>query len=319
MKGTSVPSQLACPRCVGALHREGDGIRCEHCGRVGGYHAGVWDFVEGHDYAASFGIQWREFSRTQVDSCNGTTISRDRFELITGWGGADLRGCTVLDAGCGSGRFAEIADAHGGAVTALDLSEAAYAACENLRPSGVTVVRGDLLAPPLRRASFDKVFSIGVLQHTPDAAAVATELVRLLRPGGQICIWMYERRWYTPLMPKALLRILGRRLSPHQVARLTSGLVRSFTPMARAVGSLPASLRRPVRALLPIASYWGQLPLDTSQQREWSLLDTHDWVSPAFDRPLDYETLCQALLRGGAADVGRKDVPGLAVTATRAG
>lgn len=285
---------------------------------MGRRSGGVWDFIEGPDYAASFGVQWKKFASTQLDSRNGTTVSRDRFAQITGWGTADLQGCKVLDAGCGAGRFTEIATQHGGEVTAFDLSEAAYAASTNLGAGAVTFVRGDLLAPPLHSGWFDKVFSIGVLQHTPDPTAVAIELVRLLRPGGQLCVWMYERRWYTPLMPKALLRRMSRRLSPHQVFRFSAGLVQVFTPLARVVARLPSSVRRPVGGLLPIASYWDQLPLDAEQQREWSLLDTHDWLSPAFDQPLDYDALREALLLGGAAEVRRLDVPGLAVTATRA-
>lgn len=314
-----VPPQLVCPRCTGDFAMSDDSVRCDRCGPVGRRSGNVWDFVEGEEYAASFGIQWSRFSRTQLDSCNGTTVSQARFEQITGWQSGDLIGCRVLDAGCGAGRFAEIAVRHGGEVTALDLSEAAYAASANLRGTAVTVVRGDLLAPPLRHAWFDKVFSIGVLQHTPDPAAVATALVQLLRPGGELCIWMYERRWYTPLMPKALLRLVTRRLSPHHVFRFSAGLVHAFSPLARLVARLPSPVRRPVGGLLPIASYWNQLPLDAKQQREWSLLDTHDWLSPAFDQPLDYDALLQALLLAGVTDVRRLDVPGLAVTATRAG
>src|SRR5262249_21242944 len=48
--------------------------------------------------------QWNRFARTQLDSANGTTESRDTFVEKTGWALADLKGVRVLDAGCGMGR-----------------------------------------------------------------------------------------------------------------------------------------------------------------------------------------------------------------------
>lgn len=314
---TSVPSQLACPACAGPLRLADGDVACARCGPVGRRAGAVWDFVKSGDYAASFGRQWTAFSATQVDSRNATSISRQRFAQVTGWGPRDVAGRRVLDAGCGAGRFSEIAVGLGGDVTALDLSAAAYAASANLDSTGATVVRGDLLRPPLRDEWFDAVFSIGVLQHTPDPAAAARHLVRLLRPDGELVVWMYERRWYTPLMPKAVLRRFARRLSPERVEQLSAGLVRAFTPVARVVGALPPSSRRAARGLLPIASYWGELPLSPDQQREWSLLDTHDWLSPAYDLPLTERALEQALSEAGAVGIRRIDVPGLGMRAER--
>jgi len=294
-------------------------LRCERCGDVGRIERGVFDFGPANDYAENFGDQWSRFQRTQLDSCNGTTISRSQFELVTGWSPEDLAGQVVLDAGCGAGRYSEIAAAAATQVVALDLSTAVYAARDNLRPlRSVTVVRADLLRPPLGPGSFDRVFSIGVLQHTPDPTATARRLLGLVRPGGQLAIWMYEQRWYSSLQPKMLLRRLCRHLSPSSIARLSDGLVATFTPVARRIPSLrDARARRLARAMIPIASYWGTLPLDDDQQREWSLLDTHDWLSPTYDQPLRFEALSNALLEAGAARVSRRDVPGLAVIATR--
>jgi SAM-dependent methyltransferase len=280
----------------------------------------VWDFVLGDDYAASFGTEWSLFRHTQVDSRNGTTISRDQFLRVTGWSRAALEGRSVLDAGCGSGRYAEIAAALGAKVTALDLSAAAYVARENLPDEDrVTVVRGSVLEPPLADGAFDNAFSVGVLQHTPDPLGAARRLVRLVRPGGELAIWMYERRWFDPLRPKAWLRRAYRLVPEDALLPLCRALVGGFTPLARATALLPgAGLRRAVRAALPIASYWGVLPLDERRQREWSLLDTYDWVSPAYDLPQSWDDLRDALAAAGACDVRRRDVPGLTVTARRA-
>ena len=70
---------------------------------------GIPRFVPESNYADSFGMQWNKFRKTQLDSYSGHPISADRFWSATGWLPTNLKGRWVLDAGCGSGRFAEIA------------------------------------------------------------------------------------------------------------------------------------------------------------------------------------------------------------------
>ena len=75
-------------------------------------------------YAESFGFQWNRFRQTQLDSHSGHSVSRERFLTATGWEPESLAGKTVLDAGCGAGRFAEIALSCGATVFAVDYSRA---------------------------------------------------------------------------------------------------------------------------------------------------------------------------------------------------
>jgi SAM-dependent methyltransferase len=108
-----------------------------------------------------------------------------------------FRGKRVLDAGCGTGRHAYYAATYGAReVVALDLSEAVDAARTTLQGfANVDVIQGDLLRLPLRPSSegggFDLVYSIGVLHHLPDPEAGFRSLLRYVRPGGTIAIWVY--------------------------------------------------------------------------------------------------------------------------------
>jgi ubiquinone/menaquinone biosynthesis C-methylase UbiE len=46
---------------------------------------------------------------------------------------------------------------------------------------------------PFADASFDVVYSWGVLHHTPDTPRAMAEAVRVLRPGGRLCVMVYAR------------------------------------------------------------------------------------------------------------------------------
>lgn len=94
---------------------------------------GVPRFAPEFNYADNFGMQWNHFSRTQLDSHSGQPISARRFWAATGWRSDDMRDQWVLDAGRGSGRFAEVALSSGAQIIALDYSTAADAAFRNLR------------------------------------------------------------------------------------------------------------------------------------------------------------------------------------------
>lgn len=85
---------------------------------------GIPHFAAQSNYADSFGMQWNYFAKTQLDSYSGHPISAIRFWNSTSWNPGEMREKWVLDVGCGSGRFAEIALLTGAHVVALDYSSA---------------------------------------------------------------------------------------------------------------------------------------------------------------------------------------------------
>lgn len=106
------------------------------------------------------------------------------------------RGKHVLEIGCGLGtdlvRFARA----GATVTGLDLTPRAVELVQRrLELEGLNgeVVTGDAEALPFGDGSFDRVYSWGVLHHTPDARGAVREAVRVLRPGGELCVMLYAR------------------------------------------------------------------------------------------------------------------------------
>lgn len=119
---------------------------------------GVPRFVPLNNYATSFGMQWNLFSETQLDSKNGTHISRDRFWEETQWP-HDLRGQKILEVGCGMGRFSEIILKSGAEVYSLDYSTAVDAAQKNLKGNQKhCLVQASLYEMPFPKNHFDKFF-----------------------------------------------------------------------------------------------------------------------------------------------------------------
>jgi SAM-dependent methyltransferase len=143
----------------------------------------------------------------------------------------------VLEVGVGLGtdlvRFAR-AGAH---VTGVDLTEHAVALArrrlelEGL-PGDVSVVDAEAL--PFPDGAFDRVYSWGVLHHTPDTARAVSEALRVLRPGGRLCAMLYARRsWvaYALWTRHALLRGRPRRsLADVLTAHMESEGTKAFTP-----------------------------------------------------------------------------------------
>ena len=264
---------------------------------------GIPRFVPASNYADNFGMQWNHFARTQLDSHSGHAISAERFWGATGWLASDLADKWVLDIGCGAGRFAEIALSSGANVVALDYSSAVDACLANLRQHPrLHVVQGDAFALPFSPGSFDFVYSLGVLQHTPDPQRAFASLPPMLAPGGRISVDYYERSLGALLHPKYLLRPVTKRMPKPVLFSALEALVPVLLPLSRMAGRVPL-LGRGLQRMVPVANDEGTLPLTPTQLREWSLLDTFDWLAPEYDNPQSEATARQWMVQAGLAQI----------------
>jgi SAM-dependent methyltransferase len=139
-------------------------------------------------------------------------------------------GKKILDAGCGNGRFAYYAAKYGAEVWAIDLGPAVEVARRNTEARNVHVVQADLHDPPFELESFDFIYSIGVLHHLPNPEAAFQNLLRFLKPGGAVQIYLYWKAERRPIKAAMLSGIsAARRLT----TRLPHGIVHALAyPMA---------------------------------------------------------------------------------------
>jgi SAM-dependent methyltransferase len=221
------------------LRQEGEALVSAE-GRRWPIVGGVPRFVPSESYTSSFGFEWNVHRTTQLESANeGITRTVPTLGEKTGLAPADVAGKLVLDAGVGSGRFSEVLATWGAKVFGIDLSRAVEAAARNLaRFPDATIAQADIGAPPFADGTFDVVVSIGVLHHTEDTRRHFQRLVRLVKPGGAICIWVYpaedhylKRVALSPFvkaLPTLWFYRFCRRAVPFVLARRYNPIVRYF-------------------------------------------------------------------------------------------
>ena len=280
---------LRCTSChAETLDAAETGWSCRTCGASYPLVAGVGRFVDPRNYAASFGYQWRRFARVQLDSANGTSRSRDTFVAKTGWTVEELSGQRILDAGCGMGRFSEVCADAGAEVHAVDLSDAVSVAAENMRGRpNAHFYQADILNLPFAAESFDRVFSIGVLHHTPSTRAAFLQLVPLVRRGGRIAIWVYSDR-LRALLGSEILRPLTSRL-PTRVMLAAARLAIPLYYVHR----------------LPLIGRLTTVALHTSMEPDptWRWLDTFDWYTPRYQWKHSTDEVVSWFREAGLTDV----------------
>jgi SAM-dependent methyltransferase len=116
--------------------------------------------------------------------------------LIRATGIREIRGKKVLEIGVGLGSDHYTLAKGGNEMTALDLSrEHLRLTTKHLQLEGLqtTTVHGDMENMPFADATFDVVYSFGVLHHTDNMDKAVSEIRRVLRPGGQAVISVYHR------------------------------------------------------------------------------------------------------------------------------
>ena len=147
---------------------------------VGGLHDGFAD-----DYVRFFASydHWRYRQERHILECLDDIDWRDR---------------RVLEIGLGQGAESEQLIKRGARWSGLDLTSESV---DRVRTRLATrelphddLRHGSVLEVPWPDASFDIVFSHGVLHHVPDILTAQREIHRVLRPGGLLVAMLYARR-----------------------------------------------------------------------------------------------------------------------------
>jgi SAM-dependent methyltransferase len=152
--------------------------------------------VPDDDYVGSFSYQWAAYPQAQLDSAQQVQMTTQELYSKASLNPDLVRGKTILDAGVGIGRHAEVFASWGANLVGVDLSRSVEDACRNLKPfDNAVVLQANLADLPFKHGSFDIISSMGVLHHTPDTKEFTRKLVAFLKPGGMLTIWVYPLRF----------------------------------------------------------------------------------------------------------------------------
>jgi dolichol-phosphate mannosyltransferase len=101
----------------------------------------------------------------------------------------------LLHEGCGSGQVDAAVQRHM-SITALDISVPALSLYKKHNPRAERIIHGSIFELPMADASFDGVYSVGVIEHfTPqEIVSIFIESRRVVKPGGKIVLfWPHNR------------------------------------------------------------------------------------------------------------------------------
>ena len=206
------------------------------------------------EVALSFGFEWQRFPEMYDE------WEQQFLDYMHPHAADFFRGKIVLDAGCGNGRFAYYAMKYGAEVWAIDLGPAVEVAKRNTESIGqIQVVQADLHNPPFALESFDFIYSLGVLHHLPDPEPAFRNLLRFLKPSGEIQIYLY---WKPEKQPIKSLLLSGVNAARQVTTRLPHSAVYALAyPSAVAAFMFFVWPYRVLKQASPLRSLAEKLPM----------------------------------------------------------
>ena len=183
-----------------------------------------------------FGAEWARFDQSALDERERQLLF-DAYFAVFPWHRLPA-GAIGMDVGCGSGRWARSVAPRVGRLMAVDPAAAALAVAKTalVEHPNVSFHHTDVDNLPAEDSSLDFAYSLGVLHHVPDTARAIASVVRKLKPGAPLLLYLYyaldNRPWW--------FRTLWR----------ASNFVR------QAISSTPRPLKHALCELIAATVYW---------------------------------------------------------------
>jgi len=240
---------------------------------------GIPRFIINDSYSKNFAFQWNRWAKVQFESENiGRPMAGETtrmFKAITELNDEILKDKTIIDIGCGPGRFVDVSR-HLGAklIIALDHSSAIDQAKDNFDDTtGILFVQGDALNLPFKDGFIDFAYSIGVLHHTPDLSKGVQEAHRILRKDGEFAISVYLKGSYYNSFIVQFWRNIFKSSWPIFKHHLPYLYAQTFGRVNHYIRRVSRVLSLPIRVIFPSV---------TLPDVRWSVLDTFDSITPSY-------------------------------------
>jgi len=196
----------------------------------------------------SFSKEWLDYDYDGVIWEMSYDDHERRFLSEIGAAMTERQGQRFLEVGCGLGITTFLAHRNlGGDAVGLDLSLAVWKACRHYRDNPfLHFVQASAFAMPFAKASFDLIYSRGVLHHTYSTERAFESTAPLCRPGGTLYLWVYGIGSIRETLFRRMLYGMERAFRPALSAAPNSGAAKAFLS-AMGVGYLAFNgLRRTI-------------------------------------------------------------------------
>jgi 2-polyprenyl-3-methyl-5-hydroxy-6-metoxy-1,4-benzoquinol methylase/uncharacterized protein YbaR (Trm112 family) len=198
-----------------------------------------------------------------------------------------LNGATVLDVGCGMGKYLRVVGDYAKEVIGMDLSDALIRARQTLKGrQNIHLIQGNILSPPVRTGSMDFVYSVGVLHHTPNTHDAFLRSASLVKPGGSLAVWVYPKDLTSGTYAKWVhwiqddfLRPITCRLPPRLLRLFSAVLGRLTFVRDRAAARYRATGSR---LAYRVAMCAGAVAVGQHRDPEIAAFLNFDWYSPQY-------------------------------------
>lgn len=246
------------------------------------------------DYSSNFGLQWNEFSKTQLDSYTGFPLTRKRLFNSSEWGSHEIKDKLIVELGSGAGRFTEILLSSHSYVISVEMSNAIHVNALNNKSDKIIFLKSSLNNLSFLDEFFDYVLCYGVAQHTPNVLETYKACYCLAKKGGKISVDHYEKLNYPTL--KSIWRPITKKINSFLLFRIIKFYIPIFFSIDTIIKTkLPNILSRLIRILLPIpcVNYTNKkdIPQDKKELIEWAIMDTFDVLGAKYDNPLSSDEL----------------------------
>ena len=283
---------IACPTCSGPFTAKAQeevsgeiikgSITCPKCDKsypiIGGILRFFSDYESDADlravYADSFGHQWTTYNWVREE---------DEFEFfqITDLKKEDLAGKTVLDVGCGGGRFARIVAKYCKEYVGLDYSIAVNKARELCSEyNNVHFIQCDANEHPFKNGIFDFVYSHGVLHHTPDTKKTFDKVKGIVKNNGILYVAVFRKAILPLRISDQFWRSIANKLPSPILDKVCGGL--SYL------------------VYLPAATFWKRFFWFSLQRtHEIRKCCLYDWYAPRYHHEHDVEEVLEWFKEAG--------------------
>lgn len=266
---------------------------------------------------AGFGDEWSRFDQSALPDDERQELF-DAYFSVFPWD-ALPRGARGIDVGCGSGRWAALVAPRIGHLLCVDASAGAAAVAArglaHLPNCDVAVASVDAL--PVDDESLDFAYSLGVLHHVPDTRSGLRSVVRTVKRGAPVLIYLYyafddRPRWFRQIWRAA-------DAARHVISRLPHGPRWAISQVIALLVYWP--LARLSRALEVARVDVSSVPLSFYRRRSLYVMrtDALDRFGTRLEQRFTRNEISSLMAESGLVDVAFREEPPYWVAVGRRG